>query len=92
MLSGSKPVVLFSCSDRVESLPTWLRPHWPQFVYYIAQLQHGWSKSVETKLKGLISAYVPKFSRDLLQVNIDAENLHMQFLREALLQPRITEA
>eukprot|EP01043_Picozoa_sp_COSAG02_P012527 COSAG02_NODE_483_length_21396_cov_20.544801_17_plen_466_part_00 len=86
MLSGLNPWCCFSCSDRVESLPTWLRPHWPQFAAVLSQLSFGWSRRKENKLKRLIGRHVPRFARELLEVNFSAAspNLHLRFLFEAL--------
>ena len=85
MVSGISHRLCFAVrlSGRLNDLPGWLRPHWSRFSFVLEQLQHGWSRKLENKLKALIKEYVPLYAEDLLAVNSKANSLHMQFLREA---------
>ena len=85
MVSGISHRLCFAVrlSGRLNDLPGWLRPHWSRFSFVLEQLQHGWSRKLENKLKALIKECVPLYAEDLLAVNSKANSLHMQFLREA---------
>ena len=66
------------------TMPLWLEGMWTQLSFLRAQLRNDYNRSVENQIKRLIGTHAPDYSSDLLQVNLDAECLHMEFLREAI--------
>lgn len=64
--------------------PKWLLGIWPDLAFLRTKLAIKYTRATETKLRNLIKTSVPSYTPELLEVNLEAPNLHMEFLREAL--------
>ena len=65
-------------------MPDWLREIWPQLCWLRQLLTEKYETATENKIRQLIMHKVPAYSTDLLQVNLNGDSIHMEFLRAAL--------
>lgn len=67
-----------------DSQPDWLDKIWVRLSQLRSLLDAEYTRSTETKIRTLIAKHVPDYAQELLDVNIDDDSLHMEFLRESL--------
>ena len=57
---------------------------WVQLSQLSSLMASGFTRKTENKIRTLIAQHVPDYAQELLHVNVDADCMHMEFLRESL--------